>query len=343
MGIAIVGTGEIVQAAHLPAYAMAGFHVVGVYDTDASKARSVAERFHVDRVYATLGELLADPRVAVVDIAVPARHQLAVLQEVAGRKRNVLCQKPLAETYTDARRLVDLCRQAGVRAAVNQQMRWAPAIAALRTLVDRGWLGTPVQATIEVNVRTPWDHWPWMTTLPGMEFMYHSIHYMDAMRCLIGTPESVFADSAKFPGQPWQADTRTTVLIRFPGEARGLIADSHHNLNGEEDWYATFRLEGTLGVAKGTNGALYDYPVGRGDTITFLSRTVDPNCWFTPRLEGRWFPHAFMGSMGELMRAAEEDREPANSVEDNLRTLQMVFAAIRSADERRPVRLDEIT
>ena len=50
-----------------------------------------------------------------------------------------------------------------------------------------------------------------------------------------------------------------------------------------------------------------------------------------------------MGPMGELMLAIEEQREPDNSVTDNLRTLQMVFAAYRSMEEDRPVKLLEIT
>jgi predicted dehydrogenase len=342
MGIGIVGAGEIVQAAHLPAYRLAGFKVVGIYDVDRAKAEAVAERFGIGRAYRTLDELARDDDVAVVDIAVPARHQYAVLERVLSTKRNVLCQKPLAETFDAARRTVDLCRSAGARAAVNQQMRWAPSVAALRSLLDRGWLGTPLQMTIQVNVRTPWDHWPWLTDLPGMEFMYHSIHYMDSIRYLLGTPTILFADSAKLPGQPWAADTRTTTVLRFAGETRALIADNHMNFATEDDWYATFRLEGTEGIAKGTNGALYDYPNGREDTLTFFSRVVHPDYWFTPRLEGKWFPHAFMGSMGELMRAIEAEREPSNSVEDNLATLRMVFAAMRSATEGRAVRLDEI-
>jgi predicted dehydrogenase len=342
MGIAIVGCGEIVEAAHLPAYRLAGLRVVGLYDVDGAKAERLARAFGVGRTYPSLDALLADPDAEVVDIAVPARHQPGVVAQVVERKRNVLCQKPLAETYAAAKGVVETCRRAGARVAVNQQMRWAPAVAATRDILGRGWLGTPVQATIQVNVLTPWDHWPWMNNMPGMEFMYHSIHYMDAIRCLLGTPERVFADGARFPGQPWRADTRTTTVLRFAGEARALIADNHNNFASEDDWYATFRVEGTEGVVKGTNGALYNYPVGREDTITFFSRALHPDMWFTPRLEGKWFPHAFMGSMGELMRAIEEDRAPWHSAEDNLATLRMVFAAMRSAEEGRVVALSEI-
>ena len=341
-GIAIVGAGEIVDAAHLPAYRLAGYRVVGLFDLDQEKAAKVAARHGVPRVYETLDALVHDPEVDVVDIAIPARHQLDVVRRVVEHKHAILCQKPLGETFAAARSLVEVCEAAGARAAVNQQMRWAPGIRASRAVIRQGWLGPLVQGTVEVNVLTPWDHWPWFTELEGMEFMYHSIHYMDSLRYLMGTPQMVFADAARFPGQPWKAATRTTTLFWFDGDTRGLIVDNHNNIAAEDDWYATFRFEGGDGTVKGTFGALYNYPTGREDTLSFFSRKVSRDYWFSPRLDGRWFPHAFMGSMGELMLAVEEERQPENSVADNLTTLRMVFGAMRSVAERRVVRLDEI-
>ena len=342
MGIAIVGAGEIVESAHLPAYKMAGFNVIGIYDTVGDKARRVAEKFHLPYIFRSLDEVVDSSDVDIVDAAVPSQHLLSVVEAAVKRRKHVLCQKPLGEAYSAAQKIVDVCREAGVKAAVNQQMRWAPGIQASRQIIERGWLGELTQATIQVNVLTPWEHWPWMMSLPGMEFLYHSIHYMDSIRYLFGTPEDIFADSAKFPGQPWAADTRTTIMMRFPGETRGLIQDNHNNFAPEDDWYATFRFEGTDGIIKGTNGALYNYPIGRGDTISFLSKQLRADTWINPTLEGKWFPHAFMGSMGELMLSVEEEREPANSVEDNLDTLRMVFSALRSVVERRLVSLKEI-
>lgn len=51
---------------------------------------------------------------------------------------------------------------------------------------------------------------------------------------------------------------------------------------------------------------------------------------------------AIVGTMGELMLAIEEDRQPSNSAKDGLLTIQMVFAAYKSAKEGRVVYLDEI-
>jgi predicted dehydrogenase len=343
MGIGIVGAGAIVQACHLPAYRMGGLRVVGIYDIERAHAVKAAQDFAIPHIFATLDELLDHPEIAIVDIAVPSKFQPEIVERAAARGKHVLCQKPLGESYIDAKRIVKACEAAGIKGAVNQQLRWAPGIRASRTIIQKGWLGEITQATIQVNVNTDWSQWPWITQIDHPELMYHSIHYIDAIRSLLGTPEYVFADGAKFPGQVCKGETRTLIHLKFPGDSlRGLIHDNHNHISGQDDWYATFRFEGTEGIIKGTNGALYNYPVGREDTLSFMSQQIDSNFWISPRLEGRWFPDAFLGTMGELMCALEEDREPENSVQDNLFTLQSLFAAIRSIEENRPVWLIEI-
>lgn len=342
-GIAIVGAGEIVIHAHLPAYRMAGFRVVGIYDVDSAKAEAAAAQYPPMQVFPTLDALLKHPDVNIVDIAIPAQYQPDVAKQAAAAGKHLLCQKPLALNYAQAKELVEHCSTCGVRAAVNQQMQWSPGIQASRFIVKQGWIGSPLQGSIQVNVHTPWENWPWLVHIPTLEVMYHSIHYIDSIRYVLGMkPEYVYADGSRYPGQPYTGETRTLIHLKFPGETRGLIHDNHNNHQPEADWYALFRFEGTQGSISGTNGALYNYPSGREDTISFYSRRLEAGQLYAPALEGRWFPHAFMGTMGELMRAVEEQREPENSIRDALITLQTVFAAYRSMEQNRPVFLEEI-
>jgi predicted dehydrogenase len=343
LGIGIVGAGAIVQACHLPAYRMGGLNVVGIYDIERANAEKIAIEFDIPHLFSTLDELLDHPDIAIIDIAVPSRFQPEIVEHAAAKGKHVLCQKPLSESYAEAKRIVKACEDSGVKGAVNQQFRWAPGIRASRSIIQRGWLGEVTQASIQVNVNTNWSVWPWITQMDHFELKYHSIHYIDAIRSLLGTPEYIYADGAKFPSQVCKGATRTLMHFKFPGDSlRGLIHDNHNHISGQDDWYATFRFEGTKGIIKGTNGALYNYPVGREDTLSFTSQLLEPDDWFNPQLEGRWFPDAFLGTMSELMCALEENREPENSVQDNLLTLQAMFAAIRSIEENRPVWLKEI-
>ncbi|MBT2757792.1 Gfo/Idh/MocA family oxidoreductase [Mesobacillus foraminis] len=342
IGIGIIGAGAIVQACHLPAYRMAGFNVIGIYDVNRERALALSEEFGIRHAFHSLEDLLKNPEIEVVDIAIPAKYQPDMVERVAAAGKHLLCQKPLGESYEDAKRIADTVTAAGVKGAVNQQMRWSPGIKASQLIVQNGWLGEVTQASIQVNVLTEWEQWPWITKIDRLEVMYHSIHYLDSIRSVLGkAPEYIYADGAKFPEQSSRGETRTMIHMKFLGETRGLIHDNHNHIAGQDDWYATFRFEGTEGIIKGTNGALYNYPEGREDTIHYLSKKIDPLQWHSPELEGRWFPDAFMGTMGELLLSIEEGREPENSVLDNLDTIRMVFASYRSMEENRPVWLNE--
>src|SRR5437764_7038882 len=74
-GIGIVGAGAIVRHGHLPAYRAAGLNVVGITDLEPVRARELAAQFDVIRVHESVEALIADPAVAIVDIAIPTEAQ----------------------------------------------------------------------------------------------------------------------------------------------------------------------------------------------------------------------------------------------------------------------------
>lgn len=339
-GIGIIGAGAIVNAAHLPAYRKAGFNVVGITDADHSRASETARIFEVPAVYPSVEALLNDPAVEIVDIAVPPWHQHALVEQVTAAGKHLLCQKPLSNDYAEAVAIVDMGEAAGVKLAVNQQMRWDQAIRASRTLLEGGRFGEPVSATIDIGILTDWRAWPWLLDVEGLDLMYHSIHYFDSLRSLFGEPERVFSSGSRYPGQPAKGETRTLTVFEYTDTFRALVSTNHNNQS--DDVYATMRIDGTAGYVTGTFGLLYDYPHGRPDTLTFSGREADPALSFDHSFEEMWLPDAFIGPMTDLMCAIEEDRDPETAGRDNLKTLQLVHAAYRSMAEHRAVEPEEI-
>jgi len=169
--------------------------------------------------------------------------------------------------------------------------------------------------------------------------MYHSIHYQDAMRYLCGDPERVTSVHGRWPAQEEVGETRTLTIFHYADERRVTIDVNHHNWS--DDAYARFRFLGTEGIITGTLGLLYDYPTGRVDTLSYVSRR-EPDQWFTADLSPRWIPDAFAGPMASLMAAIQSNGEPLTSGADNLGTLRTLFASYRSAAAERTVALDEI-
>jgi predicted dehydrogenase len=123
--------------------------------------------------------------------------------------------------------------------------------------------------------------------------------------------------------------------------AAGLRALALDNCYTWADHRIEWRVEGTEGIAKGTIG-WPDYPAGSPSTIDWTTRAMD-GAWERPRWEERWFPQAFAGTMGQLMRAIQEDAEPAISGRTTLGTMALVEAAYRSASEGRAVSPSEIS
>lgn len=339
-GIGIVGCGGIVNYAHLVAYRNNGLNVVACYDVNSDAARKTAQAHGIPKVYDALDDLLADPAVAIVDIAVQPWHQRAIAERALAAGKHLLCQKPLSDTFDDARAIVEAGKRAGRKVAVNQQMRWDAGIAAARDLIAKGYIGQPTDAQIQVSTNTPWHLWPWLATSPRLEVMYHSIHYLDAMRFLFGDPEWVTSRHAKYPKQGARAETKTITVLDYPDGLQALVAVNHHDES--PDGYAIFRFLGTEGIIKGTIGLMYDYPRGRPDTFEVHRHADGPEDWQVIQLEGMWIPDAFIGPMASLMEAIQTGSAPMTDAEDNLNTLRVVEAAYRSAAENRSVRLAEI-
>ncbi|HZC27979.1 MAG TPA: Gfo/Idh/MocA family oxidoreductase, partial [Actinopolymorphaceae bacterium] len=263
-----------------------------------------------------------------------------IVRQAVAAGKHVLCQKPFSEDLAVAAALVEAADRAGVRLAVNQQMRWDQVIACTKALANAGWYGQLTSGLFDVDVMTDWRMWPWLLERPQLEYFYHSIHYVDAIRYVFGEPVSVFATTGRYPGQAALGETRTCTVYSYAPELSVTVLANHNNWSSRPR--AVVRCQGTDGQSEGTLGVLYDYPVGRPDSFEFWSRVVRPDHTFRRSFTERWIPDAFVGPMVELQAAVDEGREPLTSGRDNLQTLRVVRAAYRSAEEGRAVRIDEV-
>ena len=335
--IAIIGAGGIVDGAHLPAYEKAGLEVVGITDVDLAKAADVAARHGIRKVYQSIDELLADPVPVVVDIAVPAAAQPEIFLQVANAGRNILAQKPMATTVEDGLRMAEAVAHNGIVAGVNHQLRFEEGMAAAHKMVDLGWIGTVTNMTFHVNLITPWEMWPWAKDLERLEIMLHSIHYHDVMRWFLGDPKTVFCAAGRTKDQFPNGETRTISTYVYDNGVTGLVHANHINRGGDN--YAEYRIDGDKGSIRGTMGLLYDYPVGRVDTLEVNSAVVPTDGWTPYPVTTRWFPDAFVGTMGSVMAAIATGSPVRSSVAETVGTLKLVAALYESMDSGVAVKL----
>ena len=325
--IVIIGAGGIVADAHLPAYSKARFPVAAIHDLSRERAQALADRFSIPKVAATLDDCLAMQGV-IFDLALPpeaAHDALGRLPDGAA----VLIQKPLGRDFHDTHRIRDLCRRKGLIAAVNLQLRFSPMMLALADAVERGILGEIVDLEVRLACATPWQLWPFTKSLDSVEVPMHSIHYIDWIRSLLGTPVAVQSLSLPHPLHPTLNDARTTTILDFDRPLRCALSLNHTYRFGPKYEDAAIMIEGLEGAARVGLGLLLDYPQGKPET---LSLTVEGSEWQDIALRGHWFPDAFVGVMSNLQRVvAGEDKLLTTSVEDAFETMAVVEACRRAS------------
>jgi predicted dehydrogenase len=347
--IGCIGAGFIMADCHLVSYRNAGFQPVAIASRTLSRAEQVAARHGIDKTYADYRELLDDRQVEVIDVAVPPDVQIDVIREIVQRKdhiRGVLAQKPLGVDYAQAVEIVRLCKRAGITLAVNQNMRYDQSIRACKDLLNRGYLGEPVLATIDMRAIPHWM--PWQKRQGWVTLRIMSIHHLDTFRFLLGDPQRVFASVRPDPRTANQFRHQDGICLYILEYANGLRASAWDDVwagpareGAQGDIYIRWRVEGLEGMARGTIG-WPDYPHPTPSTLDFTT-IKQPGYWFQPRWTEVWFPDAFAGTMAQLLCALEDGSEPEIGGADNLKTMALVEACYLSAQEHRAVALSEIT
>jgi predicted dehydrogenase len=312
----------------LPAYGRAGLAVAGIYDLQREAAARVGADFGIPRVFETLAEAVGQSGV-VFDLAVPAAATLEIVEQLPAGSA-VLMQKPMGRDLAEALRIRDVCRSRSLTAAVNLQLKFSPNMLALRNAIERGLLGQITDVEVRVNVHTPWERWDFLKGLPRHEFLYHSIHYLDLIRALLGEPLGVYAKAVQSPVLPSYADTSSACLLDYGPACRCVLSVNHSHAWGPRHTMSQIKVEGTQGAAVATMGVNLDYPKGEPDTLEIA--LAPGKQWLPVTLEGNWFSHAFEGPMANLQRfAAGLDTVLEASVEDAAKTMALVEACYQSS------------
>ncbi|MEJ8570681.1 Gfo/Idh/MocA family oxidoreductase [Microbaculum marinum] len=341
--IGCIGAGMIMAECHLAAYKEAGFPVAAIASRTKANADKVAARWGIATVHETPEDLIADPDVEILDIAYPPDLQPGLIHAALQQPhiRAILAQKPLSLTLQEAVALRDEAKAAGKILSVNQNMRYDQSMRVLKEILDRGEIGEPVFAEIDMHAIPHWQ--TFLADYDRLTLANMSVHHLDVLRFLFGEPEEIFTTSRKDPRTAFEhSDGITVSTLKFPS---GVLAVSLEDVwsgpraeGYEDDQHIRWRVDGTDGVAKGTIG----WPTGAASTLSYASTRTTGGKWVTPTWDTMWFPHAFIGVMEQLQYAVKTGEPPALSVADNVRTVALIEAGYRSMAENRAVRLSEI-
>ena len=328
--IGLIGCGGISQY-HLTAAKSFGVKVVALADVNRAAAEKRRDEFFPKAdVYTDHRELLARDDITVVDIATHTAIRGGQIRDALLAGKHVLSQKPFVADLNEGRRLAALAKRKGLKLGVNQNGRWAPQFAALLAAVRQGLLGD----IHTLDMVMAWDH----TWTRGSKFeeLHHlilsdfAIHWFDVAATVFAgrKPRSVFANAVRAPHQDMKPPMLAHAAVNY-GDGLATLGFSAYQSFASQEYLCCVGSKGTLrGAADVCNITGFELTTKRGTVKIPLT--------------GKWFPDGFRGTLGELLRSIEEDREPGISATNNLRSLELCFAALASADTGRPAKPGQI-
>lgn len=342
--IGILGSGFIVSDCHLVAYRKAGFNPVAMASRTFAHAKAVANRHAIGRVYESCDELLDDPQIEVLDIAVPPNAQLDLIRKACNRRivKGILAQKPLGMNLAEAKEAVSICKSAGIVLAVNQNMRYDPSIRFCKNLLTKSQIGETIFATIIMRAIPHWM--PWQAHLGWVTLRIMSIHHLDCFRFWFGEPEGIFCSVRNDPRTTFpHEDGICTYILNYKKGLTCVGIDDTWTGPAREgcpsDIGIRWRIEGLKGLAMGDIGWCKE-PFTTPSSLRF-ARIGDAD-FVKQSFSESWFPDAFIGTMAQLLCALETGDEPEISGMDNLKTMALVEAAYQSVHEKRVISLESM-
>jgi hypothetical protein len=230
-------------------------------------------------------------------------------------------------------------------------MRFDQSIRAMKHLLTRGDLGTPVFASIDMRAVPHWM--PWAEGLPSLSTFVMSIHHLDTFRYWFGTPDHVLASTRPDPRTTFpHVDGINLCILEWDDGKRASNWDDvwsgpNEIVKSSSDSRATaddavrirWRVEGTDGVAVGTIG-WPKYPAREPSTLAYRTRRR-PDEWVRSDWTEVWFPDAFVGTMAQLLVAVEDGTEPEIGGRDNLETVALCEAVFAAATQHRVTTVKE--
>ncbi len=334
IGLAIIGSTGVIGRVHIDAIAqLDSCRLVGVNARTQTPLKRQADELGVV-AYPTLDDALADSKVGAAVVATPHRSHAEITEKAASAGKHVLVEKPMSVTLSEADRMIGACREAGVKLGVLFNNRFRPEAIKMRQLVDEGAIGEIYRVSMSsamIRSQDYYDRLDWRGKWQdegGGALLNQGIHAIDMMQWLGGLPVSVMGIVSTRRHRVEVEDFATATLL-YEGGGHGTMhcstsqAPNHQRLElwGSEgaiimdDWNVSlYRLETSVDdFIQNDKSPTYDSPNSTVETFSF-----EP-------VGGTHAP-----AIDDLSKAILEDREPAITGEDGLRSQEIVAATTLS-------------
>jgi len=324
---AVVGLGHIAQAAVLPAFAHAqrNSRLVAIVSGDPIKRREVAKKYQLDQAYSYAEYERCLENVDAVYVALPNSMHAEYTIRAARARVHVLCEKPMAVSVHECRRMINACEKYRVKLMIAYRLHFEEINLRAVDLVRQGRIGSPKFFNSSFAMMVRGGNIRTQTELGGGTLYDIGVYCINAARYLFRSePVEVLAMSVHSGAQELsEIDESTGAILRF---TKGRLAAFVTSFNAWD--VSSYRIVGTKGQIH--VDPAYEYAEGLGFELIAngkkTRKTVGKRDQFAPQL--LYFSDCI-----------RNDRKPEPSGEEGMQDVRIIQALYRSTKTGRAVRI----
>lgn len=333
--LGLIGTGWIGSEHGKNILANKKATLIGVADPDSDHIARFFKRHNYEcKQYADYRDLLKSDIEAVV-IATPNKLHAEMSIAAAEKGKHIFCEKPMAITLEDCRRIRDAVVKHKVKFLIGYHRRLNPLYHYAKQLLEEGKLGQPflVESDYIHHIPGDWDIWKWAGKASVAGSMIHAGggHNVDLIRYFCGDIKSVVCFKDIYLPRATQLETEDTAMIIFRFQ-NGVIGKVHCCVGPIVPFTFNFKLYGT-------KGSVINNKVWFDSIPLFYEPGHENDCLTLPQ---SWIPDNVQGGISEPWNklidhfiAMLTDNAPClNDVESAFKTSVACFAAVKSAEEK---------
>jgi predicted dehydrogenase len=312
-----------------------GARCVALYNRTLSKAEALAREFNIPKVFDDAEELLQNEQLDFIDIITDVETHQRFVELAARYQVPVICQKPMASSFEAARAMVEHCDLAKVPFFIHENWRWQKPIRELKKALESGAIGTPFRARIDFVCSFPvFDNQPFLKELEQFILTDIGSHILDTARFFFGDASQLYCQT-KCVHPDIKGEDVATVMMEMNGVT--VTCNMSYASRTEAE-----RFPQTFAFVEGSKGSLElatDYWLRLTDKNGTTARRVPPPrySWADPAYD---VVHASIVECNRnLLDALYSGTLPETNANDNLKTVELVFAAYESAAHRKVVTL----
>ena len=334
VNVGLIGAGRIgrLHAEHL-AFRIPQANLVAVGDIVLEAAQKCAAEFGIPTATRDHRAIMENPDIEAVVICSSTDTHALMIEEAAGAGKHIFCEKPIAHDLGEIDRALAVVEKAGVKLQIGFNRRFDPNFRRVRELVAAGKIGQI--HILRITSRDPAPPPIEYIKVSGGIFLDMTIHDFDMARYLIGSEvEEIYAAGGVMVdpaiGEAGDIDT-AVITLRFKNGVIGTIDNSRRAVYGYDQRVEVFGSGGMVAVSNKTPDSAV---VSDGQSVHgplplyfFIERYVD----------------SYIAEMEAFIECVQQDKTPPVTGIDGRIPVVMGYAAAKSYEENRPVRLSEIS